>query len=722
MEFQNLNPGDLDFILLTTKSKRESSSRPLFLFEDEYYLCEEFVIKYYESKGYSAFFSENAPWNKLIKVLLKDIFKEFKKISKQKNYKSGFYNNEFFEICEDKINERFNYLKNTNLLDVIENQRIKKKIKDKIIKFCQYLHQDQILLVLYNWIQNYSKKSKGFPDLFVFNKDNCFFCEVKSPADFLSPNQIRNHEMLIDSGIDVKVFGVNKPQYWINEEKVKYFNEDFYDEFSFKETYDFKIKIANRVYDELKNENIEETRNYMLAHYDLDTFLGFLNVLNNYSFEEKIEFLNMLDENIITKSNHEGLKIHNLRYLSKGYYFEVRGWYDKAIDEYKHVKNYFGCNKLCICYRKLKDFESEVNLTYDVINNVSFIEEECKVNFKKRAHRFIKNKNAISVYKTNNKCPICGEEEVIVVLHKRGELQIKICMNGSCYWYGGLYNGSLAGLMEIHELGNMQIDKNLKNSKFAEIRKEKFRKNKLKYKLELKKEHDYQFDNNKSFEENVEIKYDLTLHGDKLIKNKQYDEAIEFFNELLSNELFINDYYPYLKLSKIYNEKSDIESEIEIITNFFKSDIFARKSTIAHFEKRLYDLDYLQINQLMDYYKNHGAKNRKLSEIPVPSASYIKQGRKYKIKPLKYSPQDFDSIVSFNQNLTNEEKIEFKKELIIKGESYIKNKEYDKAIAFFTRLLTHRLFINDYYQYNRLSYVYKKEKRINYKRRIIYKK
>ena len=106
MEFQNLNPGDLDFILLTTKSKRESSSRPLFLFEDEYYLCEEFVIKYYESKGYSAFFSENAPWNKLIKVLLKDIFKEFKKISKQKNYKSGFYNNEFFEICEDKINER----------------------------------------------------------------------------------------------------------------------------------------------------------------------------------------------------------------------------------------------------------------------------------------------------------------------------------------------------------------------------------------------------------------------------------------------------------------------------------------------------------------------------------------------------------------------------------------------------------------------------------------
>ena len=114
----------------------------------------------------------------------------------------------------------------------------------------------------------------------------------------------------------------------------------------------------------------------------------------------------------------------------------------------------------------------------------------------------------------------------------------------------------------------------------------------------------------------------------------------------------------------------------------------------------------------MDYYKNHGAKNRKLSEIPVPSASYIKQGRKYKIKPLKYSPQDFDSIVSFNQNLTNEEKIEFKKELIIKGESYIKNKEYDKAIAFFTRLLTHRLFINDYYQYNRLSYVYKKEKRM----------
>ena len=82
MLFDQFDKGKLDFKCIITKSKNESSSRPLFLFENEFYICEDFVIEYYKSKGYDAFFSENSIWSNLIKILLKDIFKDFKKIRK----------------------------------------------------------------------------------------------------------------------------------------------------------------------------------------------------------------------------------------------------------------------------------------------------------------------------------------------------------------------------------------------------------------------------------------------------------------------------------------------------------------------------------------------------------------------------------------------------------------------------------------------------------------
>lgn len=711
MLFDEFDKGKLDFKRITTKSKNESSSRPLFLFENEFYICEEFVIEYYKSKGYDAFFSENSTWSKLIKILLKDIFKEFKKIRKEKKYKVGFYDDEFFKLCEDKISDRFSYLKNINIVDLIKNERIKPNLKEKIIKICNSIDHEKILFVLYDWIQDYSRKTNGFPDLFVFNDDEAFFCEVKSAGDFLSAKQVRAHEVLINAGIDVVIFGVNKQEYWILEEKNKYFNEDFYDEFSFKETYDYKIKIANRVYKELENENIYDIRTYMFTHYDLNTFLGFLNVLNDYKHEHQIKILKNIDDTILIKSKHEGEKIKNLKYLSEGYYFEERGYYQQAVDKYKHVNNYYGCNKLCICYRKLKEFEKEINLTYEVINNVDFIEEDCKVNFKKRARRFIKNPKNISVYKTGNKCPICGDEEVIVELHKRGDVKIRICMNGSCYWYGGIYTGNVNGFSYTDDLKNMQVDNDLKNSKFKQMRYDKIKKNKLKYSLELKKEQMYQFKNNKSYLENVEIKRELINKGETLVKEKNHDGAIEFFNDLISNELFVNDYYPHLMLTKAYHEANDFENETNTIINFLKSGISCRKSNLTFFINQLKKLNYHKVNELKEYYNSHGAKNRKLSNVPVPLATNLKKGSKINKKPLKYPLDYFKNEFIFNHDLSYDEKIKFKKNLIMQGELLIKNKDYDKAIVYFKGLVNHELFINDCYPYERLSDAYKKDKR-----------
>ena len=115
----NHTSGKLSFINISTRISRKTE-RPSFKFENSYYTSEEFAIKYYNSKGYNAFFSENEPWKILLRVLFRDVFKKFERISKKKGYKYGFYDNEFFTICEDEINNHINYLKTISIVDEIE--------------------------------------------------------------------------------------------------------------------------------------------------------------------------------------------------------------------------------------------------------------------------------------------------------------------------------------------------------------------------------------------------------------------------------------------------------------------------------------------------------------------------------------------------------------------------------------------------------------------------
>lgn len=725
IEFKNYTQGSLVFVNVRTKNSNKSG-RPLFMFKDSYYKSEDFVIHYYESKGYNAFFSENNPWRKLLKILFKDIFKKFKMISKQKGYKSGFYDNEFFVICEDDINDRINYLKNISLIDEVKKHYIKDKLNDKILKICEFVEDDKILSILYFMLQDYNHRIKGFPDLFVFNNDEFFFCEVKANTDALSAYQVRNHEYLLKIGINVCIFTINKSQTFINEEKWKYFNEDFYDVNNFKEEYDFKIKVANRIHKELENNQINEIKIKFLSYHDLYTYLGFLNLIKDYSLDKKVETLGNIDENIINQSKNEGIKIKNLYYLSKGLYYEERGLYSQAIEEYKNAKDFYGYNKLCICYRKNKDYENEVNLTYDVINNISEIPSDCKIYFKNRAQRFTKNKKRILVYKTNNKCPICGNDEVIVVLQRRNNLQIRICENGSCYWYGGIYDSKIYQLEQVTDLEGFNIDVNLKKSttKFSNIQRRKkqrslFKKgeNSKNYKKHTKNRKG-QNELNEGYAKNLEIKYDLIKKGESLLNKEYYDDSIEFYTKLINHEFFINDYYPFVMLVKSYKGLKQHDKEVEVIKQFFKSGRYCKKFTLRRFKKRLQELDelgyfdYSTINELEEEFRNNGAKNMNMSRIPLPRARDIKSSKKrLKQTPLKYSPDYFDSYVEFDNDSSYDDKIKFKHELILKGENLFKTRKYSKSIAFYARLLTHELFINDYYPYIELAKVLHKDKR-----------
>jgi Rad3-related DNA helicase len=223
-----------------------------------------------------------------------------------------------------------------------------------------------------------------------------------------------------------------------------------------------------------------------------------------------------------------------------------------------------------------------------------------------------------------------------------------------------------------------------------------------------------------SYLEKVDVKYELTMKGIDLLEKEEYCEAIEFYKELLTNELFCHDYHPFLKLAKAYLLSKQYDLEADIIEKFFKSGIYCRKSTVNWFKKKLKELadlghyDFMKFKELESSYKRSGAKNRKLSKVPVPFAVDIKNSRKrINRNPVTLDSGIFDDLVKFDENQSYEDKINFKYYLIQTGEDLIDSRNYPKAAAFYSRLLSHELFANDYYPYRQLSYVYRKDRQRN---------
>lgn len=219
------------------------------------------------------------------------------------------------------------------------------------------------------------------------------------------------------------------------------------------------------------------------------------------------------------------------------------------------------------------------------------------------------------------------------------------------------------------------------------------------------------------FEAKRNQKLELIYKGKELLEKEEFNEAIEFYEGLLNHELFINDYHPYLKLAKAYHGAQKFEKEVETLSNFYKSGRYCRQSTLKWFKKQLKKLaevgyfDIAQLDELENEYDRRGKKNRNLSKTPLPCSHDLMIGAKNKDKVHKLlDPGIFDEFVSFDDDLTYDEKIEFKYNLIKKGEKLIDDNKIAEAIAYYRRLLTHELFINDYHPYLKLYRAYGKDK------------
>lgn len=239
-----------------------------------------------------------------------------------------------------------------------------------------------------------------------------------------------------------------------------------------------------------------------------------------------------------------------------------------------------------------------------------------------------------------------------------------------------------------------------------------------------------------SYSQKVDLKYELILKGQEFIDNKQYSDAIDFYNGLLNHELFVNDYHPYRKLSSVYRKDKQFENEVEILVKFFKSGIYCDDKQLNWFKKRLKQLskydnfDYSTIGELEDEFYMNGANNKNLADTPVPIAVKIKKSKKKskksKTNTTEYSEKYFRKLAKeiselpgfisdrelskLTQNdfilFDNYDDVNQKADLINEGKE-IERKDAEKAIKFYEDLKYNRLFVNDYYPYRRQCILFK---------------
>lgn len=132
-----------------------------------------------------------------------------------------------------------------------------------------------------------------------------------------------------------------------------------------------------------------------------------------------------------------------------------------------------------------------------------------------------------------------------------------------------------------------------------------------------------------SYDEKIDLKRELIIMGERMIKGKEWGNAREFYNRLLDHDLFANDYYPYKKLSYVYRKDGQFEDDEKILVEFFKSGIYCDDKQIAWFKNRFKLLgrmgvfDPSQMYDLENEFYSKGGRNQMFSDIPVPVADKI---------------------------------------------------------------------------------------------------
>lgn len=185
---------------------------------------EQLVIDHFQTEGYQAIHSENYLWRNLFGLIFwnelfdqsqNDFHHPLQRVS------SDLYQIDFLEKKESLIENKLSKLVSKGAIKAQIRSTVKAKegtsqpfiywysnILYDLEALISKLKPMQIRKILLEMARNFKGNSVGFPDLFIWNDDQYFLYEIKSPNDHLSAQQLFWIEFMQELKVNVNILRV----------------------------------------------------------------------------------------------------------------------------------------------------------------------------------------------------------------------------------------------------------------------------------------------------------------------------------------------------------------------------------------------------------------------------------------------------------------------------------------------------------------------------------
>ena len=184
--------------------------------------------------------------------------------------------------------------------------------------------------------------------------------------------------------------------------------------------------------------------------------------------------------------------------------------------------------------------------------------------------------------------------------------------------------------------------------------------------------------------DNLRYKLRLRIKGWDY-ENEDYQKAIDYYNDLLNDNLFKDDYYPYRKLVIYYEKLNDFERVWKTIKSFFNSGIYCNRYQYIWFLHKIEAVSRFmfisdeEINECLRNFKYNGFKNRNLENsiiiaerlYKVRSSLKLLSAKKYDKTQKEYELKE--ELYQLELNGYDEESIDILRGLIDKDSSSYKD-------------------------------------------------
>lgn len=394
-QFKSYPKKELKHINIKVEKTKEKGR--LFSYNGKINLRSEEVAKeYYKNQGYDARFSENNVWKELFNRIVYKKLRIAYHEGKMKECNRNKFDDDFYYQNKDVITQVLEDWRNDDLNKILKKKEMNNP-RNKIRNIINYLENDQVLSIMEFLSKDYIHRRSGFPDIIVWNEEELFFVEVKSKGDTLTRKQTRLHNLMLDLGIDVRLFTINMSKESALGQLEKYQHEYKATKSKYHERYNEKIEIANREYAILeKNETRKSIEGFKKPMIDngTDYFIAYLIILNDLGVKNLNE-INQHKGEIEELIDEKEKVIEKLRIMGKGRKLEDKKMFDDAIETYMQLKTYphkyEAYKRICICYRKKKDYYNEILLMNRLINDESIPKYHHRI-FKRRLKRLLKTR------------------------------------------------------------------------------------------------------------------------------------------------------------------------------------------------------------------------------------------------------------------------------------------------------------------------------------------